>query len=136
MLTPSLPEQGTPSGISVEDAEGVAAINVSGDRLTPQEIIDYIEDHGVLGATGPVTMIMVECMDGRTTEEKYGEGIQRRDDRELCTATLDGAFSYVSLPEGAEPQAEPSQAIAVFDAVTGNLLVVAIGNDLGEPSGQ
>jgi hypothetical protein len=125
---PPVQEPADPSGLA--NAEGGSAIKVRGERLTPQEVIAFIATDGVMGADGPVSVTQVECLVGKAAMEKYGDGIRTRDDREVCVAIVAGEFSVAVPPSDDSDQStfKLTKATVVFDAVTGNILAVGIGD--------
>jgi hypothetical protein len=109
--------------------QGMTAIYVStngGQPFTKQDVITYFKSHNLPMNMTPNTQFTVDSLEFLTNEQ-VSERLQgaspgvARGER-VAFATLSGQFVFTGPPPG--KPARFSRAYAVFDAATGNLLMI------------
>lgn len=122
-----------PSG-APKAPEGMPAIAVHPQAPQPfgaQDVVNYFTSHRALKGGSSVGPLQVTGLDFVTAREVSGRlpGVSTglADDRKVGFATIAGTFAF-SGPPGSKPGTF-SRVYAVFDATTGNLLIVSsVGN--------
>jgi hypothetical protein len=97
--------------------------------ITRTDVESYVRAHGVggkVGQDGPAAVEAFDCMDGAALRQRHGQSYGQPDNRLLCLATVKGRFRVWGPPgEGTPvPAQSGTAAIMLFDARTGNILVI------------
>ena len=93
-----------------------------------QDVVAYVKANGVGGkidSSVPATVEKVEFLSARVASTRLHTWIGVQDDALLCLVTVRGSFSIT--PPGGGRRAGSNVAFLVFDAHTGNILILSMG---------